>query len=193
VFTGARHWPLSWVRRIQSTPSHPISLTQILILYSNVRRDLPGGLVSSGLRTKILYRVLISPMRATFPVHLILLDLITLITFDEGYKLWSSSLCSLLQPTATSSLLDPNILLSTLFSNTPSLHCSIKINKKTQDFYIHAQEFRITGAVASLNIEYLRENKHKCHSCCEAFGSALPVPRKYRNSSKGSLFMLLGN
>jgi hypothetical protein len=30
------------------------------------------------------------------------------------YKLWSSSLCSLLQPPATSSLLGPNILLSIL-------------------------------------------------------------------------------
>jgi hypothetical protein len=42
--------------------------------------------------------------------------LITLITFVEAYKLWSSSLCSLLQPPATSSILHPNILLSTLSS-----------------------------------------------------------------------------
>jgi hypothetical protein len=33
--------------------------------------------------------------------------------FVEAYKLWSSSLCSLLQPPATSSLLAPNIFLST--------------------------------------------------------------------------------
>jgi hypothetical protein len=37
------------------------------------------------------------------------------------YKLWSSSLCSLLQPPATSSLLGPNILLSTLCPNIFSL------------------------------------------------------------------------
>jgi hypothetical protein len=37
------------------------------------------------------------------------------------YKLCSSSLCSFLQPPVTSSLLGPNILLSTLFSN-PSIY-----------------------------------------------------------------------
>jgi hypothetical protein len=31
----------------------------------------------------------------------------------EAYKLWSTSLCSLLQPPATSSILGPNILLNT--------------------------------------------------------------------------------
>jgi hypothetical protein len=114
VFTRDRQWSLSWARWIHSTPSHHICFTSILIFSFYLRLCLPGVPFHCFL-TKILYAFLISPMRATWPAQPTL-DLITLI-FCEAYKLWSSSLCSLLQSPATSSLLGPYVPLSTLFSN----------------------------------------------------------------------------
>jgi hypothetical protein len=68
--------------------------------------------------------------------HLILLDIITLI-FSEVYKLWSLSLCSLLKSTATSSLLGPNILLSTLW-----IILKVLLNKQGV-YWIHLAQDRV--------------------------------------------------
>ena len=60
------------------------------------------------------------PIRATCPTHYILPYFITRTIFGEQYRSLSCSLCSFLHSTVTPSLLDPNILLTTLFSNTLS-------------------------------------------------------------------------
>jgi hypothetical protein len=73
-----------------------------------------------GFLTKIFYEF-ISPMLATCPTHLILLDLITRINAGKAYKLWSSSLCSLLHPPPTSYFLGPYTLSSAPCSPTPSI------------------------------------------------------------------------
>ena len=62
-----------------------------------------------------------SPIRSTWPAHLILLDFITRTILGEQYKSFSPSLCNLLHSPVTSSFLGPNILLNTMFcSQTPS-------------------------------------------------------------------------
>jgi hypothetical protein len=94
-----------------SSPFLPIRFPKIHSnIISYVCLGLPSGLFPSGFPTKILHAFLISSMRVTWPGHLILLDLIILILFGEAYKLRSSSLCSLFQPPATSSLFDRNTI-----------------------------------------------------------------------------------
>jgi hypothetical protein len=100
VFTRARHWSLSWVRWIQSTPSHLISLRLILILSSHLGVRLPSVLFRQVFHQNF-YGFPITTIRATFPVQLKLLDLITLTIFGGEYKLWSSSLCNFLQSPVT--------------------------------------------------------------------------------------------
>jgi hypothetical protein len=53
----------------------------------------------------------------------------------EEYKPCSSSLCSFLQPPVTSSLSGPNILLSTLFSNTLNLCSSLNVRDQVSHPY----------------------------------------------------------
>ena len=86
VFTSAHHLSLSWARSIQSMPSHLTSCRSILILPSHLRLGLPSGLFPSGFPTKTLYTPLLSPIRATCPTHLILLDLITRTVLGEEYR-----------------------------------------------------------------------------------------------------------
>jgi hypothetical protein len=65
----------------------PIFLRSILILSSHLRLGLQSRLIPSGFQTKVSYAFTISPMRATCPIRLALLDSVTLMTFVEAYKL----------------------------------------------------------------------------------------------------------
>jgi hypothetical protein len=51
MFTTARHWSLSWVRCIQSTSSHPISLRPTAISPSYARPRFPTGHFLLGFHT----------------------------------------------------------------------------------------------------------------------------------------------
>jgi len=113
--------PPSWARWIQSTPFHPVSLRSIL----------PSTLSSP--EWSLPFRF--SDQNVVFVSHLshscyipCLSDpcLITVVISGEAYTLWSSSSCCVLQPPATSSLLGPNILLSTLFWNILTVSLNVR-------------------------------------------------------------------
>jgi len=63
----------------QPYPVH-IPTSHLLEIHPNIhhlRLGLPSGLLPFGFPTKTLYAPLSSPIRATYPAHLILLDFIT--------------------------------------------------------------------------------------------------------------------
>jgi len=126
ALTSARHLSLSWASSIQSTHPHPTSRRSVLILSSHLRLGLPSGLLSSGLLTKTLYTPLPSPIRATCPAYLILLDFITRIILSEEYRLFNSSLCNFLHSPVTSSLLGPYYF--TKFSKKSDLNMHLILN-----------------------------------------------------------------
>ena len=134
MFTRAWQLSLFWARLIQSMPcqGHGLdSLKPILIVPSHLHLSFPSAFFPSGFHTKTLYVPLLShPYVLHAPPISFFIDMITQIIFREEYRSLSSSLCSFLHLSLTSSLWAPNILLSTLFSNTLSCCSSISVSNQ---------------------------------------------------------------
>jgi hypothetical protein len=78
---------LSRTNPVHITPSH---LSKIHPNIIHLRLGLPSCLFPSGFPTNNLYTFLFSPIRATWPAHLILLNLIILIILGKEYNSRSS-------------------------------------------------------------------------------------------------------
>jgi len=127
LLTSVRHLFLSWANSTQFMPPHPTLWKSILIFYTHLLLGLLSGLFPSGFPTKTPNSLLLYPIRVTCPAHLILLDFISRTILGEKYRSLSSSGSSFLYSSVTSSLLGPNILLNTLFSNTLCLRSSLNV------------------------------------------------------------------
>ena len=145
--THKRPPPVSILR--QPNPVH-IPTSHLLEIHPNIIHPTtprsPQWSLSLRLPHQDPLHPLSSPIRATCPAHLILLDFITRTILGEEYKSFSSSICSLLHSPVISSLLGPNILLNTMFPDTLSfLSC-----RNVSDQVSHP--YKTTGKITVLYI-----------------------------------------
>ena len=94
IFSNTKSPPLVPVLHQSEKSIHfnSISVKSLLILASYLHPGLPTVLFPSSCPTEILYTFLFSPTHATWPAHLMLLDMSTQIIFGEEYKSYRSSL-----------------------------------------------------------------------------------------------------
>jgi hypothetical protein len=108
-------------------------------------------------------------IRATCPALLILLAFITRIIFSEEDRSLNSPLCSFLHSTFTSSLLDPNILPSTLFSNTLSLRSSLNVSYQVSHPYKTTDKIIFLYILIFIFLDSKLEDKTYCTKWLETF------------------------
>ena len=133
--TSARHLSLFWASLINFTtpnPTLPEYPFNIIFSYKSVY---PKWSLSFRFPYQNTAYTSPFPISATCRAHLILLDFVTRIILGEEYRSLSSLLCSFHHSPVNLSLLVPNILLNTLFSNTLSLHTSLNVSDQVSHPY----------------------------------------------------------
>ena len=106
--------------------------------------------------------------------------------FDHTNNIWwalSSSLCSFLHSSVTLCLLVSNILLSTLFSNTLSLHSSLNVSDQV------SHPYKTTGKT----IKHLTLYKRITWTCCLPVGSSAILSLVYQTTQSHILKMAMFN
>ena len=150
IYKGPPFVPvLSQTNTIHALPSRTLKIHFNIILLS-----MPG---SSTWPLSVVYSLLM-PLCAMFPTLLILLDFTIQIIFGEQYRSLSSSLCSFLHSPGTSSVLGPNIFLSTVFLNILSLCFSLFVKDQLPCPYVLIIIYWIANW--KTGISALNDNKH---------------------------------
>jgi hypothetical protein len=98
-----------------------------------------------------------------------ILDFITRIIFGDEYRSLSSSLCSLLHYPFASSLLGPNILLSTPFLNTLSLCSSLSVRDQVSHSYKTTGKTTVLYTLIFVFLDSNLEDKRLCTEWQQAF------------------------
>ena len=148
---------------------HPISWRSVLILSSYLCLGLLSSSFPQVSSPNPLHAPLLSPMCATCPTHLILLNLITWIIFGEEYRLLTYSLCSFLHSPVTSFLLGSDILLSTLFSNTLSLRSPLNVSDHNSHPYKTTGPIMVLYVLIFILLDNKLEDKIFCAECKQTF------------------------
>jgi hypothetical protein len=147
LFISASHLFLSWASSIQSIPPHFTSWRSILYyppVYAWVSQVVSFPQVSPPKTCKHLC----SPHTCYMPLPSSFSRFDHPKKMSEQYRPLISSLCTFLHSPVTLSLLGPNILLNTLFSNTLSLCFSLNVNDQVS----HPKNDRQHYSSAYLNL-----------------------------------------
>lgn len=136
---------------------HPQKLRCMLISSFHLHLGLPSDSSFSGFPAKILYATIIYPVQAIWPVHLMPINLITLIIFGDEYRSWSSSLLKLFQHSATLSLSDPNTFLSTLFTITLNQCSSLNVDDQVSQSYKYRQiDYKVSTYLSLYSLKCIK-------------------------------------